>query len=307
MIVMEGASAHALYRPTLQKILINGDGVAVRGQETLELLDVATVVRQPWHHAHYVPGRRWNPWLALSEALWILAGRDDVKSLLPYNKRIATFSDDGISLYGAYGKRLAAQIPQAIKRLQDDPADRRCVLSIWRPEDLVAQTKDPPCNDLVMFKIRRHLLYMTVINRSNDLHWGLYAVNIPTFGILHDFVAAALGLAMGTQTHYSQSLHVYTEPKRWKITSAMRDAFDTPLPELPIHARAFTSRITYQHLMDDCNSILDGIPYTGRIPFLEFADDFLTQYRDHESYTECRNANQYQDWIQAARAWHDKE
>src|SRR3989304_4920002 len=160
MITIQGASAHEVYRDTLLTVMSEGASVEARGLQTKELLNFATVIEEPWNHCHFVPGRRWNPWIAMSEALWILAGRNDVAALLPYNKRIVEFSDDygkgatPPTLYGAYGKRIHYQIENMIARLEKDPNDRAAILSIWQPYDLHANTKDRPCNDMIMFKLR---------------------------------------------------------------------------------------------------------------------------------------------------------
>jgi len=315
MIIMQGKNAHEQYSNSLLRLWKQGSPVKVRGLETLELLDVATVIERPYDHCHFVPGRRWNPWVAMSEALWILAGRDDLACLLPYNKRMAEFSDDGVSLYGAYGKRIKEQIEPLLIRLRNDHSDRRGVLSIWREEDLWADTRDPCCNDLIMFKLRDNKLHMTVMNRSNDLHWGLYGVNLPTFGILQDYLAACLDVDMGMQTHISNSLHIYTGgpgmKENWRITERMLAASNQPLPEMPQHKRAFTEPVSIDALRGVCNQLLDRhadgqVNYTGKIGFLEFADDFLGFHNEPRLIDQCRHAEDYQDWVMAARIWQEE-
>jgi hypothetical protein len=59
-----------------------------------------------------------------------------------------------------------------------------------------------------MLKIRDGKLITTIGNRSNDLHWGL-PTNIFQFSFLTELMAASLGVELGTQTHNSQSLHIY--------------------------------------------------------------------------------------------------
>ena len=82
-------------------------------------------------------------------------------------------------------------------------------MMIWNPDfDLGTNSKDIPCNDCVMMKIRNGRLYTTIQNRSNDLHWGL-PTNIFQFGFLSEVLANVLGVSLGTQTHNSQSLHIY--------------------------------------------------------------------------------------------------
>ena len=117
-------TARVAYRQQLLSLEQEGQPVQVRGFHTIEHLDVITEVQNPLEHVICVPGRMWNPWIALSEAIWILAGRNDVHALLPYNKRILDFSDDGTSLYGAYGARIWPQIDDILYRFQQDKAHR---------------------------------------------------------------------------------------------------------------------------------------------------------------------------------------
>ena len=316
MIVCRDTSPHNLYRYQLNYIVNQGRDVEVRGKHTKELLDVATVIDEPRRRVHVVPGRRANPFLGMSEALHVLAGRSDVASLLPYNQRIVEFSDNGNWLYGAYGPRIKHQIPLLLDRLRADPNDRRSLLSIWEDRDLDANTKDPPCNDIAAFKLREGLLHMTVFNRSNDLHWGLYAVNIYQFSVLQEYLAARLGVELGTQTHISNSLHIYTEGPGAKITDRMLAAMDEPLPELPESRPLFPNGLpNHQEFVADCNSVLNKEEYGDYdntdpdlaeegVAFLEFAADFLQCYRQHKAgvtvdLAECRHGHYYADWLEA--------
>ena len=312
--------ARDLYLPWLDDLITSGEEVDVRGRKTIEILDAISVVEEPWHHCILIPERRWNPWLALSEALWILAGRNDVAALAPYNSHIRDYSDDGISLYGAYGARIYDQIDPLIARLRRDPSDRRAVLSIWDarstldrvPVDLLSQSKDPPCNNLVYFKLRNNKLHMTVMCRSNDLHWGLFAVNLPTFGILQEYIAARLGVGIGTQTHLSNSLHIYTDDKTASaITQRMIHSFTDEWPEYPEHERAFESLEhieSHAEFAKICSDILEdgpGVVFKTPIPFLFFAQKFLWAYitKDFDSEWFLKEWSQYKDWIIAGESF----
>lgn len=299
----------------LQDLVDRGDYVEVRGRTTLELMNVMTVVEEPWHHCILLPARRWNPWLALSEALWILAGRNDVAALAPYNSRISDFSDDGVSLYGAYGARMVRQIDPLIERLRWDSSDRRAVLQIWNayvnfdgfPDDLNADTKDPPCNNLVYFKLRQNELHMTVICRSNDIHWGLYAVNLPTFGLLQEYIAARLHVLIGSQTHLSNSLHVYTDNEASKaITDRMLYGRENdryiPYPRHKIPFE-YVDVESHEEFAAMCSAALENIVYDSH-PFLEFASEFLDMYREHKwEPSKLSHADDYVDWVTAADIW----
>lgn len=304
--------ARDLYHRELQALMDFGEPVDVRGRKTMELLNFVSEVREPWHHCILLPSRRWNPWTALSEGLWILAGRSDIKALLPYNKRIAEWSDDGETLYGAYGPRMFDQIDNVIARLRNDPGDRRAVLSIWGEQDLTEDTKDPPCNDMVMFKLRDFKLHMTVCNRSNDIHWGLFAVNLPTFSMLQVYIAARLGVGVGTQVHLSNSLHVYIDqPEPQAITERMLITEPEDRPAYPHHDPIFKpNQITFQRhrdVADMCSAVLDGQRSNRMPPFLQFASYFLRQYREHKwEPDELLFGELYADWVLSGQVFVDK-
>lgn len=195
-----------------------------------EILDFKTTLLNPYKRVVGGQGRNINIFFLLAEAMWIFAGHKDVRFLTYFNKKMADFSDDGKVFHAPYGFRLrhwgvrsedrfveesmhAAQgydqIADAIKIFNNNPNSRQVVMLIWNPDfDLGTNSKDIPCNDCVMMKIRNGKLYTTIQNRSNDLHWGL-PTNIFQFGFMSEIIANVLGVSLGTQTHNSQSLHVY--------------------------------------------------------------------------------------------------
>jgi len=303
-----------LYRRQLVALLASGQHVSVKNRgivkETQELLNVATVFRYPERMVHIVPGRRWNPFLALSECLWVLAGRDDVAALTPYNKNILQFSDDGIKMAGAYGERMAGQIEDIVRRLQADPNDRRAQLLIWRVEDLTTDSNDPPCNSILTFKLRNGRLHLTIYCRSNDIHWGLYAVNHSEFSFLLQYIAARLGVKVGTQTHISNSLHVYLRGPAEQITDRMLidEEAGISLPRLPKPGPLFKGLLPHDVLIGELNQVLDGYMVQSQMPFLEFASDFLAVYRCGYKSSALgpdwvRHCETYPDWAMAGRAF----
>lgn len=301
--VYKGDTSASVYQRQLIDLVQDPDyAVEVRDRPTLEMLNVVTEITNPRARCQVVPGRKLNPWLALSESLWLLAGRDDVASLLPYNYRITEFSDNGIDMYGAYGRRMHNQIEPMLERLKANPSDRRAVLQIWGYLDLSASTKDPPCNTQAMFKLREGKLHMLVTCRSNDLHWGLYAVNLIQFGILQEYVACRLGVEMGVQTHVSSSLHVYTDREGQKITDRMMGRMDEDFRQLPADEWLFPNPwpigIYHRDFSRMCGAVLDGeygmsLP---PIPFFEFAEDFLRNYREMEALP-IRHCEKFFGWI----------
>lgn len=201
-----------------------------RDGKVKEILDFKTQITNPYRRLVGCKERNENPFFLLAEAMWIFTGRKDVRFLTLFNANMKNFSDDGKVFHAPYGFRLrhwgvrsedkfceenlhAAQgydqVSDAVKIFDNNPNTRQVVLSIWNPDlDLGTKTKDIPCNDILMLKIRNGKLISTIQNRSNDLHWGL-PTNVFQFSFITEMIAACLGVELGTQTHNSQSLHVY--------------------------------------------------------------------------------------------------
>jgi hypothetical protein len=187
-------------------------------------------------------GRDMNPFFALFESLWMLAGRNDVAALSYYNSRITNYSDDGRTLNGAYGYRWrfaehwnpdvpypdrtnVDQIQALIKHLKGNKESRRAVLQMWDVEnDLVniETSKDVCCNTEVMLDIRDEHLNLTVINRSNDLLWGTFGNDYVCFSILQEYFASNIGVEVGQYHHFSNNMHAYLskwEPEKWLVNA----------------------------------------------------------------------------------------
>lgn len=130
-----------------------------------------------------------NPFFHIYEALWMLAGRNDIKPLCFYNKKMLDYSDDVVTQNGAYGYRWrhawttgegrmlednVDQLKVLIDHLTADPNSRRAVLQMWNVEDdllkigsslkpldgtglhneYLPASKDVCCNLSVMFSMR---------------------------------------------------------------------------------------------------------------------------------------------------------
>lgn len=207
--------------------------VAPRGVRTLEFREpVATVYRCPAECVLLDPVRDANPFFHLYEALWILAGFNDVSRVAYYSKQIAEYSDDATVFHGAYGHRMrfaygVDQIEAVVDTLSRDPLSRRAVIGLWSPTLDIAQeqsgtAKDIPCNTTIYCKLRDGALHITVCNRSNDAVWGCYGANAVQFSFLQQYIAARLGVAIGTYTQISDSLHVYLDGKAGEVWERCR-------------------------------------------------------------------------------------
>lgn len=160
-----------------------------------------------------------NPFFHVYEAMWMLAGRDDVGGVAHYCAQMREYSDDKFTINDAYGYRWrhwfdCDQLEAVIQLLRSQPTTRRAVLGMWDPANDLdnMESKALPCNTHCYFKVRHEAcLDLMVCNRSNDLIWGAFGANTVHFSFLLEYVAARTGLDVGYQYHMSNDLHLYTD------------------------------------------------------------------------------------------------
>lgn len=223
---------------------------------------VATVYREPRRRVLFDADRDANPFFHLFEALWILAGRRDVRTLAWFNSRMSNYSDDEHTFHAPYGYRLRHargfdQIETVCRMLQKNPYDRRAVLQIWDAvSDLNARSLDIPCNDIVMLRVRDtiatfhhsgRVLDITVCCRSNDAIWGAYGANAVQFSVLQEYIAAKIGAGVGNYVQMSHNLHVYTDTPYWNTWLNSVGHGGLFVPDTPYGTNAVTT------------SVLDGL------------------------------------------------
>lgn len=307
--------------PIMNKYIIDNLSVQdSRAGRTKEMLDFKTQLTNPYNRCVGGFGRDINIFFLLAEAMWIANGRKDVKFLTLFNAKMSDFSDDGEVFHAPYGFRLRHwgvrsedkfiednmsasqgqdQVADVLRILSENPDNRQVVMSIWNPDlDLGAKTKDTPCNDMVMLKIRNGKLITTIQNRSNDLHWGL-PTNIFQFSFMSEVISNCLGIEMGTQTHNSQSLHIYEwnetadkmkhnfEDRLWSEADSINDSH----PELYEVSKSRKMVFNFEHEVSgnrlrevdmNLNLIIECLEKLSK-DILPFADD-LKQIQSFSPY-----------------------
>ena len=206
----------------LDHLAIEGEWRESRAGKVIESVSpVTTTYTHPNERVLFSKPRDANPFFHFLEGLWMLNGQNDVETVAFYVKRMAEFSDDGETLWGAYGYRWLNhfgysvghdrnQIKKIINILRENPDDRRCVLQMWDAlQDLDKEGNDIPCNTNIYFKIRDNKLQMTVCCRSNDMIWGAYGANAVHMSMLHEVMASAVGVELGEYHQISDSFHAY--------------------------------------------------------------------------------------------------
>lgn len=219
----------------------------------------------PERRVLFDPVRDANPFFHYMEAIWMMAGSRGVSFPSLFAKNLLNYSDDGMSLHGAYGYRWRThfatnQIDRVIGLLQADPLSRRAVIAMWDPEvDWKENAKDLPCNTHVYFRVMKGELSMTVCNRSNDLVWGALGANVVHMSLLQEYVAEALALPIGPYYQFTNNLHIYEgwerkfgPPVRWYRANPNYKSIKWGPDTLDINEAAsfVTNDLTYDYSSD---------------------------------------------------------
>jgi thymidylate synthase len=152
----------------------------------------------------------------LGEFLWYLAASDKLSFIKYYIPEYTKFSDDGLTIFGAYGPRLfvkhgRGQVENVTAILKRNPSSRKAVIQLFDSKDLLRAHKDVPCTCTLQFflrRVRKPKLHLAVSMRSNDAYKGL-PHDVFAFTMLQEIVARTLGADVGTYHHFVGSLHLY--------------------------------------------------------------------------------------------------
>ncbi|GLI90896.1 thymidylate synthase [Bacillus subtilis] len=241
MYTFSGSNPAQIYLDALYKIQEEGENVSPRGMEVKEIRPASIEYTNPLNRVVFLEGRKMNPFFLGMESLWIACGRSDVEFLTNYNKGMAAFSDDGEFFNAPYGQRLRAwntnsvsgfifnpidQLIDVYEKLKKDKDSRQAVASIYNPlfDNVDVETLDRPCNLQLVFKIRNDKLTLTVYNRSNDIHYGVFT-NLVQFSVLQELMAVWLGVGVGEYHQVTDSLHNYLNDFGAKETEKIFNAY----------------------------------------------------------------------------------
>lgn len=258
-----GENPTKLYYDAVQELLKNGEECSPRGKLIKELRPVMIGFQNPYNRVSFLGSRRVNPFFQLAESLWIVSGRADVKWLTKFNANMSTFSDDGVWFNAPYGERIRAwnknalhgviinpidQMLDAYNKLLADKDTRHAVVAISNPMfdnyryTVGEKGKDIACNLGFTFKIRNDKLDITVFNRSNDAHWGLWGANLCQFSTIQEVMLNWLrnsgvddfaNLGLGTYTQMTDSLHIYLDDYGAKCTTDVQEHYkNNPVDEV---------------------------------------------------------------------------
>lgn len=261
MFSFKGENPTQMYYDSMMKLVNEGDECSPRGKLIKELRPASFEFENPYNRITFLGSRRINPFFQIAEALWILSGRADVEWLLQFNANMEQFSDDGVWFNAPYGERIRTwnknaahgiiinpidQMVDAYTKLLADKDTRQAVMVISNPMfdnakyTIQEQGKDIACNLVITFKIRHDKLNITVFNRSNDCHWGVFGANLNQFASIQECMMSWLknsgneefkDLEIGTYTQLTDSLHIYLDDYGAKCTTNVLDYYKKHSPE----------------------------------------------------------------------------
>lgn len=212
-----------IWTSLLTRILLNGDEVSPRGRLTKEIRQ-ATIEVDMNRPVITIPARKLSYTGMAAEAHWILSGSELLTEIEPYLPRMKEFSDDGLTLFGAYGPRIRQQIDYVVNKLKDDHDTRQATLTLWHR--CPSPSKDVPCTVAMDFKLRhrnrtsmnyKHTLNMHVFMRSSDAWLGI-PYDVFSFSMVAHQVCCRLNygrdfeqIEPGTLYLTAASSHLYEE------------------------------------------------------------------------------------------------
>lgn len=200
--------------PSVQEPTSPASGFGIANRPSIELIGYSFEVTNPFACLVDSEARALRLPYCVGSLLWTLAGSDDLEHLQQYHPDARNFSDDGISLSGAFGKRLFRsrnqidQIDAIIKRLRVDPASRRTFASICDAEDNIRQSREYPCCIGLQYFLRDGVLHSITYMRAQHALLIL-PYDAFLFMALQCIVAARLGVMVGSYRHICGTFHIY--------------------------------------------------------------------------------------------------
>eukprot|EP00933_Yihiella_yeosuensis_P055520 TRINITY_DN5433_c1_g1_i1.p1 TRINITY_DN5433_c1_g1~~TRINITY_DN5433_c1_g1_i1.p1 ORF type:complete len:500 (-),score=109.72 TRINITY_DN5433_c1_g1_i1:392-1891(-) len=123
------------------------------------------------------------------------------------------------------------QLAECIRKIKEDPTDRRILLSAWNPADLHLMAL-PPCHMFCQFYVANGELSCLMYQRSCDMGLGV-PFNIASYSLLTLMMAQVCGLKPGEFVHTLGNAHVYqnhVEPLKTQLERTPR-----PFPILKVN------------------------------------------------------------------------
>lgn len=189
-----------------------------------ERLNRSFIVTQPRERVCFIPARRTNIVFHFAEALWYLAGSNELEHIAYYAPSLRAFAGGQQVLKGtAYGPRIfridesKTSQWQRIHRLLagGDPDSKRACIQIFDASELIPdRNPDVACTLGLQFLLRGGRLHLTAYMRGNDAVRGTLC-DVFSFTFLQELMARSLGVELGNYCHVVGSMHVNDVDAPW--------------------------------------------------------------------------------------------
>ena len=185
-------------------------------RDTIEVIGYSFEVSDPFACFLVSKARPLRVAYCLGSLIWTLNGSDNLEEIAFYNPRGRAFSDDGVHLSGAFGKRLFQydghlnQVELILSKLKEDESSRRTTAMILVPQDQVAGSREYPCAIAVQYLLREGRLNAITFMRSQSAAFVMPYDSF-LFMSLQCVLSQRLGVDPGSYLHVSGSFHFYED------------------------------------------------------------------------------------------------
>lgn len=209
---------------------------------------------------------------AIKELLWIYQDQTSDLSVLKDKYNVHYWDDWEVDNSGTIGLRYGAVvkkhriIDKLLEQLQENPWNRRNVISLW---DYDAFEETPgllPCAFQVMFDVRKvdDVMYLdaTLTQRSNDMLVA-HHINAMQYVALQMMIAKHFGWQVGKFFYFVNNLHIYDNQFEQAHELLSRESTDCQ-PKLVLNV---PDKTNFYDIKPDDFELLD---YTPVLPQLKF-------------------------------------
>jgi len=155
---------------------------------------------------------------AIKEIFWIYQDQTNDLSILNDKYKVTYWNDWEVGDSGTIGQRYGAVVKKhdiinkILKQLEENPWNRRNVISLWDYEAFEASEGLLPCAFQTMFDVRRvdGQIYLdaTLTQRSNDMLVA-HHINAMQYVALQMMIAKHFGWKVGKFFYFVNNLHIY--------------------------------------------------------------------------------------------------
>lgn len=208
---MMTTQANRIWIRLLTSVMSLGTDLEIRGMHCREIIHHTTVLPMA-ESVVTVRERKLSYKHLVNEALWILEGRQDLDTIKRFAPSYEKYSDDGVTLFGAYGPKIVGQVEYVVKTLANDLYTRQAVINIWKEKPGIS--KDIPCTLSLQFLIRQNCVHCCATMRSSDC-WLGWPHDVFVFSMVSAMVATRLRQVTSHQFELGQlflnvgSQHIY--------------------------------------------------------------------------------------------------